>query len=116
MDARGTATRPSHTSYRRWAVLLGLLLGALAMLAIGRADPADALPACTRYWTGATSSAWGTATNWSNTNGGAGSTVPGATDFACMSTAPTRSTLVVSDAQALAGFSFPAAGSVLPTL
>ena len=116
MDTRGPLALSTCRNVRRWAVLLGLLLGALAMLALGRPERADAAPTCTRYWTGATSTAWGTASNWSNTDGGAGSSVPDGTDFACMSTAPTRTTLVVSDARSVAGFSFPEAGSVNPVL
>ena len=96
-------------------VLLGLF--ATAGVALGAAAPAGAAPGtCTRYWTGATSSAWATATNWSNTNGGPGSTVPGATDVACMSTAPARSLVIVSDSRAIAGLSFPDTASVHPTL
>ncbi len=115
MDARDTTTLLSYNTLRRWGVLVVLLLGAVVMLVLGQADRAEAA-ACTRYWKGTTSTAWATPTNWSNTDGGAGSTVPGPTDFVCMSTAPTRSTMVVSDAQSVAGFSFPTAGSVNPIL
>ena len=95
-----------------------LLLGAILtwLLLWSPAPPATAAPgACTRYWTGASSSAWEANGNWSNTNGGSPSTVPAFTDVACMSTSPTRTLVTVSDTREVAGVNF-AAGAVSPTL
>ncbi len=89
----------------------------VALLSWGSPQSASAAAGtCTRYWTGAASTAWEVAGNWSATDGGAASTVPTASDVACISTSPARTTVVVSDSRQVAGVTFPANGSVLPTL
>ena len=62
---------------------------------------------CSRYWTGAVSSAWEVNGNWSATDGGGASTVPTVSDVACMSTAPTRTLVVVNDSRQVAGRHLP---------
>ena len=87
------------------------------MAAIGFGTAA-AGPTCTIYWTGKTSGNWATSTNWSLTNGGASAgRVPKNTDFVCMSTTPTTSTVTLaSGTVTVAGISWGQAGTVQPSL
>ena len=80
-------------------------------------SPASASPTCTIYWTGHTSTAWGIKTNWSLTNGGpAASRLPATTDFVCMSTSPTTSTVLLTTTSVVGGINFSPAGAVNPNL
>ncbi|MCW2494321.1 hypothetical protein, partial [Jatrophihabitans sp.] len=109
------------TSVRRlrWALpaSIGLAAGAWALFSIF-ASSASATPTCTIYWTGHTSTAWSTSSNWSLSDGGssAGGT-PGATDYVCMSTAPTRSAVVYgAGAKSVTGINFAKTATVTPSL
>ena len=96
--------------------------GAFALAALSTALSALLAPGarasgtCTIYFTGATNSGWGTASNWSLTDGGpsAGRT-PKNTDYVCMSTAPTRSAVTLAASAAVAGINFPDTGTVHPS-
>ena len=113
MDSRGTTAALRSNHWRRGVVLAGLVVAAAAALSLGQADRADAAPGtCTKYWKGTASSAWGNAANWSNTNGGASSTVPGADRRRLHVDRPSATaTVVVSDAQSVAGINFGSAGA-----
>ncbi len=100
---------------RTVVALLGLLLATAIAWAAAPTATANG-GTCTRYWTGSVSSAWETSANWSQSNGGSAASVPTATDVACMSTAPARTTVVVSDSRQVAGVTFPANGAVQPVL
>ena len=114
MYARGFQATSQGSICRRTTVLFGLmLLGALFVL--GQPQRADAVPTCTRYWTGdIAGNAWGDTRNWSATDGGADASVPSATDFVCISTAPARSLAIISDYREVAGISFPDSATVHP--
>ena len=88
--------------------------------ALGFARVPTSPPAsCTIFWTGATSTDWSTMTNWSLTNGGGSAgRLPGASDFVCMSTAPTTASAVLAGGKSatIAGLDWPSAGSVAPSL
>jgi len=72
---------------------------------------------CSIYWTGATSNAWSALGNWSFTDGGAAaSRIPNATDYVCMSTAPTRSSATLGANSTIVGINWPQSGSVNPSL
>ncbi len=114
-----TFTPPARSTTRgRAAGLLAALgmLGLTLLLQAAWPSPSAAAVTCTRYWTGATSSAWENSANWSATDGGSSASVPTATDVACMSTSPTRTVVVVNDGRQVAGITFPANGAVQPTL
>ena len=72
---------------------------------------------CTLYWTGATSSAWETASNWSSTDGGSSAgRIPNSTDTVCFSTSPVTSTVTLSSPATIAGIEWPSTPSVTPSL
>ena len=120
-DIKIMATRTATSSTTSRSAILSLL-AAIALVGLtllswaGSPSASAAAGTCTRYWTGAASTAWEVAGNWSATDGGGASTVPTASDVACISTGPARTTVVVSDSRQVAGVTFPANGSVLPTL
>ena len=94
-----------------------LALGVGAALTAWHVSLSAAAPTCTIFWTGATSSDWSTASNWSLTDGGPGAgTTPASTDYVCMSTAPTTAAVTLSTTAEVAGISWGAAGSVHPAL
>lgn len=95
-----------------------LVLAGAAIAAVTSASSASSAGTCTIYWTGATNTAWNTPTNWSLSDGGpSAGTVPSATDFVCMSTAPTRAAVIATSAnRTVAGIRFNATPSVTPSL
>jgi hypothetical protein len=96
-------------------VLVGLFTAGFAVFA----NAGSASATCTIYWTGKTSTDWGTKANWSLTNGGsAASRTPNSTDFVCMSTnaANTAVDLSSSTTATIDGIDWPQAGSVNPSL
>ena len=96
-------------------VVLGAILG---WLALAEGEAASAAPGtCSIYSTGASSISWSAAANWSLTdNGPNAGRLPNSTDVICMSTAPTRQDVQVSDARAVAGVNFADTPSVDPSL
>ena len=103
--------------------VLGTVLAALAVVATAIATfgvgTADASPTCTIYWTGKTSTGWGTATNWSLINGGGSAGhVPGVSDYVCMSTSASNIAvdLKSSTTTTIAGISWPRTGTLAPQL
>ncbi len=113
MLTRGSSTaifRPVH-------VALAALAAACATVLLTFAAPsAEAVPTCTRYWTGTSSSAWGVMGNWSATDGGGAATVPTGTDFVCISTATANPLAIVTDYREVAGISFPDSATVHPNV
>ena len=108
----------SLTATRRIRVLAALAVAATAIAAFG-AGTADASPTCTIYWTGKTSTAWGTATNWSLIDGGGSAGhAPGVSDYVCMSTSPTNATPTIPSTGnvTVAGINWGEAGAVQPNL
>ena len=72
---------------------------------------------CSLYWTGAVSSSWDVAGNWSATdNGSSAGRTPTSTDVLCFSSAPTTSDVVLSSSATVQGIQWPAAGAVTPHL
>lgn len=102
----------------RKALLFSLIGGLVTVGGLLPSHPAGALTAtCNYYWTGASSSEWGTKANWSTTNGGgASSSLPSSTSNVCMSTSPTRSTIDVDNTENVGSIQFPVAGSVTPDI
>ena len=103
------------------SALLGLLLGSTfaagLLFAVLGSSSASASTTCTIYWTGAKSSAWGTAGNWSLTDGGpTAARTPAASDYVCMSTAPTTAAATITTTVAVGGINWPQSGSVSPSL
>ena len=98
--------------------MAALAVAATAIATFG-AGTADASPACTIYWTGKTSTLWGTVTNWSLTNGGGSAGhAPEAKDYVCMSTSPTNATPTIGSTGSVtvAGINWGEAGAVQPNL
>ncbi len=125
VDAETVASagpRPPETPRRRpKARKLGFfgVLVILALVAVGLAfvGSAGATATCTIYWTGNTSGDWGTASNWSLTDGGpSAGRVPNSSDFVCMSTAPATASVTSSATVKVTGINWPQAGSVQPSL
>ncbi|MBK6886776.1 MAG: hypothetical protein IPH03_10275 [Tetrasphaera sp.] len=104
---------------RGWAHRLGQLL-ATVVLGLGGlllwAQQAAATT-CNIYWTGATSTNWTTASNWSLTDGGpSAGRLPTASEFACMSTAPVRDDIVLTSSRSIAGVDFATPSGATLTL
>jgi RHS repeat-associated protein len=102
-----------------------LWIGGVAMLAVACAAAlaawsgglASAASTCSIYWTGRVSSSWSANGNWSATNNGSSANrLPGRSDYVCMSSAPTRSTVTLTSSAAIDALEWPHAGSVTPTL
>ena len=96
--------------------VLAAVAAAIATFGVGTAD---ASPTCTIYWTGKTSTVWGTATNWSLIDGGGSAGhVPGVSDYVCMSTSPTNATPTIGSTGnvTVAGIDWGEAGAVKPNL
>src|ERR1019366_4888588 len=89
----------------------GLLVAGGAFLLAFGSPSASATPTCSIYWTGAKSGVWGTAGNWSLTNGGtsAGRT-PASSDYVCMSTSPTTAAVTTTGTVTISGINWPVAG------
>ena len=103
------------------AVMLSMVFGvALAggvLLAVFGSSTASAGTTCSIYWTGKTGQTWSTSSNWSLTNGGGAATrTPTATDYVCMSTAPTRKTASLTTSETVGGINWPQTATVSPSL
>jgi len=95
-----------------WSFIAGLGVAG-AWLA---SDSWGSTPSCSIYWTGHTSTAWGTARNWSLTDGGGSAgRLPGRSDYVCMSASPSQSTAILTTAATVAGINWPKS-TVTPTL
>jgi hypothetical protein len=99
------------------SMVFGVALAGGALLAVFGSSPASAGTTCSIYWTGKTGQTWSTASNWSLTNGGAAaSRTPTATDYVCMSTAPTHKTVSLTTSEAVGGINWPQTATVSPSL
>jgi fibronectin-binding autotransporter adhesin len=102
----------------RLAIAIAIAAGGAAAVLIALSSAVSATTTCTIYWTGATSTNWGTTSNWSLTDGGASAGgVPTTSDYVCMSSAPKRANVVAtSAARSLAGINFSKTSTVTPSL
>jgi hypothetical protein len=118
---QGSGRRRFGRGRTRGRVLAGVVASVAAVMGLAGITAATATAttrSCTIYWTGATSTDWNTATNWSLTNNGPGAgRVPKSSDFVCMSTAAAHTAVVLSSSttSTVGGISWPAS-PVSPSL
>ena len=113
----GVDSEPPRRPLRRRGLFGGLGILVAIAVALAFAGSSAATATCTIYWTGATSSAWATASNWSLTDGGGSAgRIPAATDFVCMSTSPTTASVTTATNISVTGINFPQSGSIQPSL
>ena len=77
----------------------------------------DRVTGCTLYFTGAASSTWESASNWSATDGGStAGRIPNSSDTVCFSSSPSTSDVTLSSSATVAGIHFSSTHSVTPHL
>jgi hypothetical protein len=105
---------------RRWRIGGVAVLAAAACaaaLAAWAGGAASAAGTCSIYWTGRVSPSWNVDGNWSAVNGGSSAgRLPGRADYACMSSAPSRSTVSLTGNAVVDAIEWPKTGSVTPVL
>ncbi len=116
LSDRQARRRGSHGWRRVLAVTA--TLGLAGLLAPIQADAAGTTGSCSVYWTGATSSSWTLASNWSLSAGGQSTgRIPLSTDYVCLATGPARVAVsYVSLGRTIAGLDFSRQGSLRPSL
>lgn len=103
----------------RWRAAALLALVSAAGLTLWMGQSAAASATCSIYWTGRASTDWSATANWSASDGGSSAArLPSDSDFVCMSSVPSRATVVLNSGRSasVAGVNWPATATVTPSL
>ena len=98
----------------RW---MALVVSCAAVLGVWISQFASAASTCSIYWTGRASSDWSTTANWSSSDGGqSAGRLPGRSDYVCISSAPSRTSVSLAHSAVIDGINWPKTATVTPAL